>query len=178
MNDQGVDADHVAAPESGDTCTTPLRPEAAVERVPADQKPPSGGSVEVPDGAPQPAQTQDMADVTARAGRAPPPAVGGPGATDRQNRPTTPSNAVQVSLSSDEYATPGDNNQNMLPAAAQAADGAHRHGTPAAILRPADLPAGSGAPTVAPSTSAASARPPVNVMQREGGSRAAAGQQT
>ena len=46
MNDQGVDADHVAAPESGDTCTTPLRTEAAVERVPADQKPPSGGSVD------------------------------------------------------------------------------------------------------------------------------------
>ena len=57
MNDEGVDADHVAAPESGDTCTTPLRQEAAVERVPADQKPPSGGSVEVPGGAPQPAQT-------------------------------------------------------------------------------------------------------------------------
>ncbi len=94
MNDQGVDADHVAAPESGDTCTTPLRTEAAVERVPADQKPPSGGSVEVPDGARQPAQTQDMADVTARAGRAPPPAVGGPGAPDQQNRPTTPSDAV------------------------------------------------------------------------------------
>ena len=66
----------------------------------------------------------------------------------------------------------------MLPAAAQAVDGAHRHGTPAAILRPADLPAGSAAPTVAPGTSAASARPPVNVMQREGGSGAAAGQQT
>ena len=65
MNDQGVDADHVAAPESGDTCTTPLRPEAAVERVPADQKPLSGGSVEVPDGAPQPAQTQSSMCITA-----------------------------------------------------------------------------------------------------------------
>ena len=49
MNDQGVDADHVAAPESGDTCTTPLRPEAAVERVPTDQMPLLGSSVEVPD---------------------------------------------------------------------------------------------------------------------------------
>ena len=87
IKDEGVGADHVAAPESGDTCTTPLRQEAAVERVPADQKPPSGGSVEVPDGAPQPAQTQDTTDVTARADRAPPPAVGGPGTPDRQNRP-------------------------------------------------------------------------------------------
>ena len=68
MNDQGVDADHVAAPESGDTRTTPLRIEAAVERVPADQKPPSGGSVEVPDGAPQPASTHGyQAPILARA---------------------------------------------------------------------------------------------------------------
>ena len=176
MNDQGIGADHAAAPESGDTYTTPLRSEAAVEQVPADQKPPSGGSVEVPDGAPQPAQTQDMADITARAGRAPPPAVGGPGATDGQNRPTTPSDAVQGSTSSAEFAPLGDNNQNMLQAAAQAVDGAHRHGTPAAILRPADLPTGSGAPAVAPDTSAVSARPPVNDMQREGGSGAAVGQ--
>ena len=39
MNDQGVDADHVAAPESGDTCTTPLRTVAPESPVILDIKP-------------------------------------------------------------------------------------------------------------------------------------------
>ena len=113
MNTEDGDADHVAVHQSDQTRTTSAAQQAAAVRVSAGQKPPSGGSAEVPDGVLQHHQEHVRFEDIAGAGPGPETSSSSISTPTRTIPLPAPQNVVQASPSSDAYESPGGELQSM-----------------------------------------------------------------